>query len=299
MKFFCILSLFILLYSCNNGSENYDASGTFEATEITISSEAAGKLLTFDISEGENLPSGKMIGIIDTVQLYTQKRQIESSIVAVKTKIPDITLQTASLQQQLNNALIDKQRIENLYNDNVATKKQVDDITTQVATLQKQIDAQKDLLSQTTAGIQADVQRLEMQLKQIDDLLRKSYIINPVAGVILSKYKERSEFVSQGIPLYKIADISTLFLRAFVTGEQLPQITIGQTVTVRVDNGSTDFKTYSGTVAWISEKAEFTPKTIQTKHQRANLVYALKIAVKNDGFIKIGQYGDVKFADNL
>lgn len=292
---FLIIPCSILL-SCNSDANKYDASGTFEATEIIVSAEATGKLLKFDVMEGMSLKQQTYIGFIDTAQIYAQKEQIIYSIDATKARIPDIDIQTASLYKQLNNALIDQKRIANLYNQNAATQQQLDNINTQVSTLQKQIDAQKNTLSQATNSTNADAKRLQAQLQQINDMLKKSYIYNPINGIVLAKYRQQFEFVTQGVQLYKIANLSEIYLRAFVTGDQLKNVLIGQNVKVRADDGNKAFKTFDGVITWISDNAEFTPKNIQTKNQRADLVYAVKILVKNDeGFLKIGQYGDVSF----
>lgn len=295
-KILFLLTSCCIIVGCSSDSDKYDASGTFEATEIIVSAEASGRLLKFDIVEGMNLKEGADLGFIDTIQLYTQKQQILHSIAATKARIPNIDVQIASLYKQLNNTLTEQKRLENLYKENAATQQQIDNINTQVSTLEKQIEAQKNTLSQTTNNILSEVKRLEAQLTQINDMLKKSYIHNPIDGIVLNKYRQQFEFVSQGMQLYKIANLGEIYLRAFVTGDQLNSVRIGQTVKVSADDGKNEFKNFDGVVSWIAEKAEFTPKNIQTKNQRADMVYAIKILVKNDsGFLKIGQYGNVSF----
>jgi HlyD family secretion protein len=281
--------------SCNSTENNYDASGAFESVETIVSTEASGTIMQFNIEEGQTLNAGTKIGFIDTVQLYLKKKQIEAQIAATQSQQPDIPLQVASLQAQLSNAETNQNRIDNLVKADAATQKDLDDANMQVDVLKKQIAAQQSSLSISSTTISRNITPLQTQIAQMNDQLAKSYIVNPVHGTVLTKYAEAFEMASPGKALYKIAPIDTLILRAYVTESQLSQIKLGQQVKVRVDSGEKNYKQYPGTIYWISSESEFTPKTIQTKDERADLVYAIKIRVPNDGYLKIGMYGEVKF----
>ncbi|WP_164111860.1 MULTISPECIES: HlyD family secretion protein [Sphingobacterium] len=281
--------------SCNNKQETFDASGSFEAEETIISAEAQGVLKTFDIQEGQALQAGQNIGYIDSIQLYLKKKQLETQVTALLGKKPNIPVQLSALQEQLRTAEREKNRIENLVKGDAATPKQLDDIKAQVEVLKKQIEAQKSSLSILSDGISKDVVPLQVQIEQLEDQLSKCKLINPINGTVLTKYAEANEMASIGKPLYKIADLSNVMLRAYVTGNQLPQIKLNQQVNVLTDDGKAGYRQVEGIVTWISDKAEFTPKTIQTKDERANMVYAIKVKVKNDGLFKIGMYGEIKF----
>jgi HlyD family secretion protein len=285
----------ISLLSCNNDKNKFDASGTFEAIETIISSDANGTINAFNIEEGQLLESNQVIGTIDSTQLYLKKVQLEKQINALLSKKPNVNIQLAALNTQLSKANKEKNRISNLLRDGAATSKQLDDINADIEVLKKQIDAQKSSLSITSDGISNDANPLYIQVKQLEDQLQKCKIINKTKGTVLTKYAEVNEMTSQGKPLYKIADLTSIILRAYITGNQLPNIKLNQTVIVNTDDGKGGFKTTQGTITWISNKAEFTPKTIQTKDERANLVYAIKVKVKNDGSYKIGMYGEIKF----
>ena len=290
-----LLALSTLFFSCkNNGLEN-DASGTFEATETVISAEAAGKILAFDVDEGDVLTAGQTIGYIDSTQLYLSKLQLQQNQKAILSGRPNTKVQLEALQKELDNALSDKQRIENLVKGNVASQKQLDDANTRIAILQSKIAATKSTLTTTTSTINEQSGTVAIQLASVEDQLRKCRIVNPVNGTVLTKYANAFEVTAPGKPLYKIADLTEMYLRAYITADQFGKVKIGDKVMVSIDaeNGTT--KEYGGVVEWISNKSEFTPKTIQTKDERANLVYAMKIRVKNDGLIKIGMYGEVKF----
>ncbi|ROL59093.1 HlyD family efflux transporter periplasmic adaptor subunit, partial [Bacteroidetes/Chlorobi group bacterium ChocPot_Mid] len=273
---------------------DYIASGTFEATEVMVSSEGVGKILSLNITEGSIIKKGEIVGIIDTTQLYLKKLQILASADAVKSRKPDIEKQIAVTEQQIANFEIEKNRIENLMKSNAVPKKQLDDVNAQIALLKKQLVALKSNLDISTRGLNEESNAIAIQIKQIDDQISKCYIKSPINGTVLIKYAEEGEIAMQGKPLFKMADIENMYLRAYIISSQLADIKIGQNVKVVSDYGSNKIKEYSGTVSWISSKAEFTPKTILTKDERANLVYATKIAVKNDGFLKIGMYGKLK-----
>ena len=288
-----IVASLVFLYSCGKSNEQYDASGTFEATEIMVSSEASGKILQFGAQEGELLQSGNEIVLIDTLQLFLKKQQLLASINALQSRRPEVNKQIAAVQQQIATAKTEKQRAENLVKANAANQKMLDDINAQIVVLEKQLAAQKSTLDISNRGITEDVATMEIQVAQLDDQLLKCRIATPINGTLLVKYAQVGELAMPGKVLFKVADLENMILRAYITSDQLTQLKIGQTVKVFADFGE-GTREYSGTISWISGKAEFTPKTIQTKDERANLVYAVKIAVKNDGYLKIGMYGQVK-----
>lgn len=284
----------VIVAGCAGDKVTYDASGTFEAVETIISAEATGLIKKFTVEEGQELKAGQVVGYIDSVQLYLKKQQLEAQIGAVLSKKPNIASQIASLQEQLKQAQREQQRVQNLLKADAATQKQLDDATAQVEIIKKQIAGQESSLGITSKSLTEESAPLTIQIAQLNDQLAKSKIVNEVNGTVLTKYAEANEMTTSGKPLYKIADLSQITLRAYVTGDQLPTIKVGQPVTVLIDAADNAYKEYPGEIQWISNKAEFTPKTIQTKDERANLVYAVKIRVKNDGLIKIGMYGEVK-----
>ncbi len=292
---FVICPLSILLSSCKGNENEYDASGTFEATETIVSAEATGIIKAFNITEGDILKAGQRVGYIDSVQLYLQKEQLQAQIRALLGKKPHPSIQTAALQSQLKQAQHEQNRIANLLKADAATPRQLDDANAQVAIIQKQIEAQQSSLNITNSSLDKETLPLAIQIKALNDQLAKCDIINPVNGTVLTKYAEANEMTATGKPLYTIADLSTIILRAYITGDQFSSLKLNQQVKVLADDIAGKTKEYAGIVEWISDKAEFTPKTIQTKDERANLVYAIKIRVKNDGTLKIGMYGEVKF----
>lgn len=292
---FAALLISLIVFSCGNGNEKYDATGTFESEEIIVSSEAMGKLVMFGVEEGINLKQNQIVGVVDTIQLHLKKKQLESTIKALLSKQPEISTQLAVLQEQIETARIEKNRIENLVKSNAATTKQLDDINSQIEILNKQFNASKSSLTITRQGLQSETYPLQIQIEQINDQINKSIIKNPVDGTVLTRYAKQNEVTANGKALYKIADLSTMTLRAYINGDQLGQIKVGQKIKVFVDSGEGKQKEMSGEIYWISSKAEFTPKTIQTKDERTNLVYAIKVKVKNDGYLKIGMYGEVIF----
>lgn len=292
-----ILLNFVLLFlaACNRGDGDFDATGTFEATEILVSSEANGKIMELNIEEGDRLDAGALVGYVDSTQLYLKKMQLSAGLRSVDIRKPDIRKQIAALEQQIATARTEQQRMENLVKAKAGNQKQVDDIVNNIKYLQKQLDAQYSTLNKTTGGADAEAEGILYQIMQLDDQLQKSRIVNPQAGTVLVKYAEPGEVTAAGKPLYKIADTDLFYLRAYITSDQLSTLKQGQTVRVFADYGENDRREYPGTITWISDKSEFTPKGIQTKDERANLVYAIKIAVKNDGYLKIGQYGETVF----
>lgn len=294
---------------CNFNNQLSDASGTFEADEVIVSSEVPGKIISLNIEEGSTLTKDSVVGIIDSVPLQLQKAQTEAKIASLYQKTMDVKPQVKLLQDQilvqktqLNNALYEKARTEKLIKADAATTKQLDDLNTQIDVLQKQIavNEQQIKVQENTTGTQnstilSEDKPLRKSVAQIEDQIKRTNITNPINGIVLTKYAMAGEVTSAGKALYKIADMSVITLRAYITGTQLSQIKLNQQVKVLVDSSSNKYKEYVGTITWISDKAEFTPKTIQTKDERANLVYAIKIHVKNDGLLKIGMYGEVKF----
>ncbi len=287
--------LMLSLISCRNGKDDFDASGAFEAEEIIISSEVMGTIKQFDIEEGQDLITGQFIGYIDSTQLYLKKKQLEAQIDALLSKKPNVSLQLASLQEQLKTAEVEQRRMSNLVKADAATTKQLDDINAQIEVIKKQIEAQRSTLEISAGGISKDALPLQAQIEQINDQLEKSKIVSSINGTVLTKFAELGEMTSPGKPLYKVADLSTIILRVYISGDQLPAVKLNQKVKVLTDDGKGGFTESEGILSWINDKAEFTPKTIQTKNERANLVYAVKVKVKNNGTYKIGMYGEVKF----
>jgi HlyD family secretion protein len=282
--------------SCHNSENDWDATGAFESVETIVSTESSGTLMQFDIEEGQTRKAGDWIGYVDSAQLYFHKQQLQAQIASTLSQEPNIPVQVASLYAQLAEAQINQKRMENLVKANGATQQQLDDANTQVDVINKQIDAQKSTLGIAATTLTKDVTPFVHEIQQINDQLEKCKIINPVHGTVLTKYAENHEVVTPGKALYKIAETDTLILRAYITGAQLTQVKLGQKVSVRSDEGTDKYRNYSGVIYWISDKSEFTPKTIPTKDERADLVYAIKIRVVNtDGYLKIGMYGDVKF----
>ena len=308
--------------ACEKKTEKFDAAGTFEATEIIVSAEATGKILDLKIKEGDQLKKGDIIGGIDPLSIQLQKEQVQASMEALNQKsndpMPQVNVLNEQIATQRNQIAVQKQqlivlqkeqkRLENLVKADAATPKQLDDLNGQIDILRKQIEAsessvsifEKQILAQKAGvsiqnrGILSEKAPLEKRVKQLDDLISRAKIANPIDGTVLSKYAEAGEITTAGKPLYKIADMSEMTLRAYISGSQLAQVKNNQMVKVMIDDGKDKYREMQGVITWISDKAEFTPKTIQTKDERANLVYAIKIKVKNDGFLKIGMFGEVK-----
>lgn len=287
--------LVLLAASCVEGNKAYDASGVFESTEVTVSAEGNGKILSLDLQEGDRLEAGQIVGCIDTVQLHLSEVQLEASRRAVGSGRLDISRQIAALESQIGKQRQELDRFTKLEKAGASNRKQVEDIQAQIETLERQLAAQKESLNSSNRNVSGQADALEAQIEQIRDRIRKCVITSPVAGTVLAKYSEAGEFAALGRALFKVADIDNIRLRAYITADQLTTLKLGQQVRVFADQGSSGRKEYAGTLIWISDKAEFTPKTIQTRDERANLVYAVKIAVENDGLIKLGMYGDIKF----
>ncbi len=293
LKYSLPLLASLLLLACQSPTLTYDASGTFEAEEVIISAEANGKILALAIEEGKELQAGEIIGHIDSIQLVLKKKQVEASISAILSRRPDIAAQLAGIETQIETAKQERTRVEKLLAAEAATPKQLDDLNAQIRVLEKQLSAQRSALATTTKSLSSETRPLAVQLEQLDDQLRRTKIINPLPGTVLTQYAHAHEMTGAGKPIYKIADLSTLSLRAYISGTQLPKVALGQDVKVLVDNGEGGYKDYEGKISWIASQAEFTPKTIQTQDERSNLVYAVKIRVPNDGYLKIGMYAEV------
>lgn len=292
-RIFIYCALPLLTAACGR-SGDFDATGTFEATEVVVSAEAAGRILRFDAEEGDVLEAGRQVGAIDTVQLYLQKLQLERQRASVVSNRPDIAKQAASLREQIAKQQTERRRVENLLRDGAATTKQLDDIDAQIKVLNGQLEAQLSTLRNNAASIDENSSSIDLQIARIEDQLAKCRIASPVAGTVLAKYSEAGELASVGRPLMKVADLDRIYLRAYFTSDQLAGLKLGQEVTVTADFGGDSRIDYPGRIVWIASESEFTPKTIQTRDSRANLVYAAKIAVENDGRLKIGLYGEVR-----
>ena len=322
-KIFILASVALMVAACGKKEKEYDATGTFEATEVTISAKSTGELKLFNVTEGEEVENGVVVGRIDAYQLQLKKdqleasrgqmsaskRQLASSRKATNSRQLDLEKQVSSISQQIANAQRERQRFAELVRDGAVPRKQLDDINYQIKVLEKQLEATRDQIRSNNAslaeqsegigaqmdGIDAQVAGLEAQIQQINDQIANTEIMAPFTGTVLEKYVELGEFVSTGKPVFKMADTQNMFIRAYVTSAQLQQIKVGQKAKVFADYGDGQKKEYNGTVTWISSRSEFTPKTILTDDERADLVYAIKIAIKNDGYVKIGMYGEVKF----
>lgn len=281
--------------ACSSGEKDYDASGVFETTEVIVSAKATGEILSLNVEEGQDVKRNEMLGLIDTLQLSLHDQQLAANQSAADSKRLDANRQVASIRQQISNLQKEKKRFSDLLAANAATQKQVDDIGYQIEVLQRQLAATQEQIGSNNQSAGNQSMGIKAQRAQTEDQIRKAHITSPITGTVLTKYAEQGEYATPGRALFKVGDISRMRLRAYITAPQLTTLKVGQKVKVFADMGETESKAYEGTVEWISDKAEFTPKTIQTRDERANLVYAIKVAVKNDGMIKRGMYGDVKF----
>ena len=293
MTAICAPCFLILLNSCGPSGMSSDAAGTFEADEITVSSEATGKIEWLDLTEGQQLQAGQAVGQIDTVQLFLQKQQLEESIISLEGSMPDIDRQTSAMRSRLKQQLREKDRIERLLEDDAATPKDLEDIISAIEVLEGQIEAQESGLGNTIASLEGQITSARNRILQIEDQLAKCRIASPVEGTVLARYAHAGELAVSGKPLFRVADTRTMTLRAYFCLWQLKDVRIGQRVKVIADFGGDNTREYEGMVSWISDKSEFSPKSIQTKDERENLVYAVKISVVNDGYLKIGMYGEV------
>lgn len=289
-----IATLALFVAACGSNDKEYDATGIFEATEVTVSAEGIGRLMTFDINEGSTLTAGQQVGLIDTVQLQLKARQVGATREVFANQRPDIQAQIAVTKQQISKALVEQRRTQALLKDGAATSKQLDDAQNAVAVLQKQLQGQLSLLKNSTRSLNSQMSAADIQRYEVLDQLEKCRIKSPITGTVLEKYAEQGEFATIGRPLFKVADTRNMTLRAYITSTQLAKVRVGQRVKVFADYGNNTQHTYQGLVTWISPKAEFTPKSILTNDERADQVYAVKVSVKNNGYIKIGMYGEMK-----
>lgn len=284
----------LVFASCGNKDVDYDASGVFETTEVIVSSRGTGEIVSLNVEEGQTVAANQPLGALDMTQLVLKKQQLNAGKDAATSRRLNTATQVAALRQQIANLKQEEARFMALLNDGAATQKQVDDIGYQIATLQRQLSAANEQVSTANQSIDGQSAGFDAQIGQVEDMMQQAVITSPIDGIILSKYAEAGEFAVPGRALFKVADVSDMKLRAYVTADQLTGLKIGQKVKVYADQGENGRKEYDGTVSWISSEAEFTPKTIQTRDERSNLVYAIKITVHNDGLIKRGMYGDVK-----
>lgn len=282
----------MLAVSCDSEPE-FDAQGTFEAIKVVVSSEAAGQILYFNVEEGSSVTAGATVGAIDSLQLHLQRKQLSAQLSALLGSRPDIKAQAASLREQIAKQRTERSRVDNMLRDGAATQKQLDDIEAQIRVLESQLTATLSTLGKNTASINDNAAALEVQTAALDDRIAKCRIASPIDGTVLVKYAEAGELAAVGKPLMKVADLNNIYLRAYFTSDQLGRLKLGDKVKVVADFGGGERYDYEGRIAWISSESEFTPKTIQTKDSRANLVYAVKIAVRNDGRLKIGLAGEV------
>jgi len=289
------IGLAMVLASCGDKEQKNDATGVFEATETTIAAEQSGTLMAFGVCEGDEIAAGKEVGLIDTTQIWLKIKQMGATKQVYQSQKPDMEVQIAVTRQQLDKAKQEQQRYKELVSDGAAPSKMLDDATSQVELLEKQLKAQVSTLNTQLSTLNSQLSTTDVQVSQLMDQLRKCHVIAPVKGIVLEKYVEKGEFVAIGKPLFKMADTKSMFIRAYVTSAQLKNIRVGQKAKVFADYGNGQKKEYEGVVSWISSRSEFTPKTILTDDERVDQVYALKVAVKNDGYIKIGMYGEVQF----
>ena len=290
---YILLASATLLASCSS-KPDYDATGIFEATTVTVSAETTGKILSISAEEGDSVIAESQVALIDTTTLALQRLQIMTEQQATESSSPDITAQVASLRTQIAYWQNETARQERLLADGATTPKQLDDARTQLSTLRDQLSAQLSTLGKSRNSISDNALALQYRREQVEDQINRSKIISPISGTVLIKYAEPGEFATPGKPLLKLADLNDIYLRSYFTASQLASLKIGQKVTVVADFGGDEKYDYPGTIIWIAEESEFTPKSIQTPDSRANLVYAVKIAVKNDGRLKLGQYGEVR-----
>ena len=296
-KIYVLAGAALIMAACGGSEKDYDATGTFEATETTVFAEQSGALLSFDVNEGDMIEAARQVGLIDTTQTWLKIQQLGATKEVYQSQKPDMERQIAATRQQLAKARQDEQRYRELVADGAVPSKMFDDASNQVKVLQRQLDAQISSLSTNTRALDKQTAAADVQIDQLRDMLRKCHVVTPTKGTVLEKYVERGEFVGVGKPLFKIADTQDMYMRAYITSAQLQDIKLGQKVKVFADYGDNQRKEYAGTVSWISSRSEFTPKTILTDDERADLVYAVKIAIKNDGCVKIGMYGEVKFSE--
>lgn len=283
----------ITLASCQD-QEKYDATGLFETNSVTVSAEVSGKLVSFSVEEGDSLIVGQQVGLLDTTLLALQRKQLRSQQLATEKSSPDMAAQAAALRSQIAHQQEECARVSRLLEDGAATRKQYDDTQARLRTLRGQLEGLLSTLDKSSGSITESASALQYQREQVEERMRKSLITAPITGVVLRKYAEQGEYATPGKPLFEIANLDAFYLRSYFTASQLAHVRLGQQVTVIADFGGDERYEYPGKITWIARESEFTPKSIQTKDSRANLVYAVKVAVKNDGRLKLGQYGEVR-----
>jgi HlyD family secretion protein len=283
---------------CGEGKRNYDAAGVFEATEVVVSAQGSGPLLRLDIDEGSHVAAGETVGLVDTLQLHLRREQLAASLSAAGARRLNVERQLAALRQQIATARREQARFEGLVRERAATQKQLDDITAGLAVLERQLAAQNETIDNNNASLDGETRAMVAGLAALDDQIARCVVASPIDGVVLAKYAEAGELAAPGLPLFKVGDLENIFLRVYVTADQLTSLKLGAPVRVFADWGERERREYAGIVTWIADRAEFTPKTIQTRDERANLVYAVKIAVENDGFVKMGMYGEVRMIND-
>ncbi|WP_332446412.1 HlyD family secretion protein [Sphaerochaeta sp.] len=288
-----VLMMALTLVSCTNNEETTIAEGSLEANQVIVSAEGNGRIVSFEAVEGSLVAKGQVLGEIDHQQLLLQRKQLLASQKRVESQKPDVQVQLAPLQDQLATAKTEQERITRLFKADAASQKQLDDINAQVRTMSSQLAAQRLSLEQSVQSIESELASLSFQIAQLDDQIAKCAITSPIDGVLLTSYALAGEFTSIGRALFTVADLEHVYLRAYISADQLTTFKLGDTVTVAVDYGASEKKFYTGTLSWISEKAEFTPKTVQTRDERATLVYAIKVSLVNDGYLKLGMYGAI------
>lgn len=294
---FSIIAFTVLsfIFSCSEDGGDSFATGTFEATEVVVSSEAGGRLVSFNVEEGDSVGMGDILGLVDTLQLHLKKLQLEATLNSLENSKSDVYKQIAVINRQIETAQREEKRIRNLLSDGAAAQKQLDDVVSQIELLNSQLVAQQSALTKANSSIDGQAASVGIQILQIDDMISRSILSSPIDGVVVGKYLEVGELAVQGRPLFKVADMENMYIRAYLTSSQLYKIKTGDDVKVFADFGGDKRREYDGVVTWISEQSEFTPKTILTDDERANLVYAVKVRVKNDGFIKLGMYGEIRW----
>jgi HlyD family secretion protein len=290
-----VLLIVFLSFSCSNRNGKADAYGSFEAEEIIVSAEGNGKILELKLEEGQILKENQYIGLIDTAQLYLQKQQLNAQLEGTLAQRTDIPKQLKALQEKLSGMMNEKKRLQSLLQSNAATNKQMDDLNTEIQVVKSQLDATRSNLNVQNKGVLSQIDAMQYQITSLENAIQKCLIHSPIHGTVLKKYINQYEFISTGRPIFKIADVSKMTLKVYITEDQLSSLKLGGSCSVRVDKKDKELKEYKGKITWISNESEFTPKMIQTKNERVNLVYAVKISVKNDGDIKIGMPGDVVF----
>lgn len=283
----------IALASCQE-QEKYDATGLFEANTVTVSAEVSGKLVSFSVEEGDSLIVGQQVGLVDTTLFALQRKQLRSQQLATEKSSPDMAAQAAALRSQIAHQQDESTRVSRLLQDGATTRKQHDDAQARLRTLRGQLDGLLSTLDKSRSSITESASALQYQGEQVEEQMRKSHITAPITGVVLRKYAEQGEYATPGKPLFEMANLNAVYLRSYFTASQLAHVRLGQQVTVIADFGGDERYEYPGKITWIARESEFTPKSIQTKDSRANLVYAVKVAVKNDGRLKLGQYGEVR-----